>query len=254
MYRDIERIVSEDIKKGSRKWYVSGRVRLRPDKCDDVFSCLTDKECKLIGMHSVMREIRTKERIYSQGVADNNIYMLNSGVVKLTKITSQGNKLITDILGRRTIFGGMTDTDNRKRNESAIALQDGLVCAVSKADFSRIGETSPKLAIKMKGLMEERRRESEDRLVDLLFRTVEQRFARTLMNLIADFGSFHKSGYLLNISLTHQAYADLVASTRETVTTVLNRLRKKGIIDYVGKKIVVLSVDKLNEIARLREP
>jgi CRP/FNR family transcriptional regulator len=239
-----------DIMEENREWHVSGRAPFGPDGGDEAPGCLTGEERRTIGMHSHVREVRKKETIYSQGDGDDRIYMLYDGAVKLTKITPRGNRLITDIVGRGTMFGGMTDGMERKRNESAIVLNDGLLCALGRDGFSSIAETAPGLAVKMRGLMEDRRRRREDRLVSLLFCTVEKRFARTLLNLIGDFGSIHDGGYLLNISLTHQAYADLVASSRETVTTVLNRLRKNGVIDYEGKNIVVRSVDKLNMIAR----
>jgi CRP-like cAMP-binding protein len=239
-----------DTKKGSRKRQVSSRVSVGPDNGDDVFDCLTGAECKLIRMHSDVREVRKEETIYAQGDVENNIYMLYAGAVKLTKITPQGNELIADILGRRLIFGEIPYLDKQRRNESAVVLEDGLLCPVSRDDLFRIEETAPKLAARMKGLMEDRRRRREDRLVDIIFHTVEQRFAEALLNLIHDFGSLYKGRYRLNISLTHQAYADLVASTRETLTAVLTRLRKSGIIDYEGKSIIIHSVDKLNEIAR----
>jgi CRP/FNR family cyclic AMP-dependent transcriptional regulator len=244
--QSIGRTIPEDIGKG----HVIGRVPLGPAKGSDVLGRLTGKECELIGMHSDIREIRKKETIYSQGGLDNKIYMLEEGVVKLTRITPQGNKLITDVLGRRTAFGGMTWTEGQGRDESAVVLEDGRICVLSKDGLSRIEEAAPGLAARVKGLMEERRRRCQDRIVGFLFSTVTQRVANALISLIEDFGSVHNGGYLLNISLTHQAYADLVASSRETVTAVLTRLRKAGAIEYEGRHIVVRSVDKLNEVAR----
>jgi CRP/FNR family transcriptional regulator len=241
----------EVIKKESRKQKFSSLVTLSPDKSDDVFGCLTCKELKLIRMHAVMREIRKKETIYFQGDADNSLYMLDSGVVKLTKITPKGKQLIADIFGKKTMFGGITDIDTFRRDESAIVIEDGLLYTVSKESICKIEERAPKLAIKMKCLVEDRRRKSANRLVDILFYTVEQRFARMLLNLIYDFGFVYKGGYLLDILLTHQNYSDFIGSTRETVTTILNRLRKNSIIDYERKKIVIRSLDKLKKIALL---
>jgi CRP/FNR family cyclic AMP-dependent transcriptional regulator len=239
-----------EIVEENRNWRVSGRALFGPDRSDDAPGRLAGDECRIFGMHSRMREVRKKETIYSQGDADSSIYMLYDGAVNLTRITPRGDRLITDIVGRGTMFGGTADGTIHRRNESAIVLDDGLLCAVSSEGFSRIAETAPELAMKMKGLLEERRCRREDRLVNLLFCTVEKRFARTLLDLIGDFGSLHDGGYLLNITLTHQTYADLVASSRETITMVLGRLRRAGVIDYEDRNIIIQSVDKLNRIAR----
>jgi CRP-like cAMP-binding protein len=148
------------------------------------------------------------------------------------------------------IFGGISESGGQKRKESAIAIENGLVHVVSREELRRIARKSPKLVVKMNSLITTRKLRIEDRLVELLFRSVEQRFAKMLINLLEDFGTSHKNGHLLNIALTHQDYADLIASTRETVTNVMNRLRKNGVVDYRGKNLIIHSLDKLNDIAR----
>jgi CRP/FNR family cyclic AMP-dependent transcriptional regulator len=89
----------------------------------------------------------------------------------------------------------------------------------------------------------------ENKLLDLLYRTVEQRLARTFLNLLDDFGVPHGSGYLLQIKLTHKDFADLIASTRETVTTTLGKMRADGLIDFEDKYIVIRSQERLSALA-----
>jgi CRP/FNR family transcriptional regulator len=238
--------------KKSGKWHVSGKVPLETDTYPNFPKCLQSKECALISAHSYTKPIRKKDTIYSQGDSDNNTYILDAGIVKLCRTTPHGDRLITDIIGKRNIFGGPHDTHGGGRLESAVAIEDGVLHVVSTEGMSKIEKTQPKLLVKINGILSGRKRRMENRIVDLLFRSVEQRFALMLLSLIHDFGSPYKGGYLLNLSLTHQVYADLIASTRETVTTVLNRLRKNGIIDYEGRSIVVRAPGKLSEIAGQR--
>ncbi|MBI4686891.1 MAG: winged helix-turn-helix domain-containing protein [Nitrospirae bacterium] len=74
--------------------------------------------------------------------------------------------------------------------------------------------------------------------------------AKTLLNLLDDFGVPYKGGYLLKIKLTHKDYAGLIASTRETVTTAFNKLKNESIIDFEGKYVVIKSMDKLKLLAQ----
>lgn len=88
----------------------------------------------------------------------------------------------------------------------------------------------------------------ENRLLDLVYSSVEQRLAKTLLNLLDDFGLPNGSGYLIKIRLTHSDFADLIASTRETVTATFNKLKKDGIVDFENKFVVVKDVEDLKNV------
>lgn len=77
---------------------------------------------------------------------------------------------------------------------------------------------------------------------------MEQRFAKTLMSLVDDFGIPHADGILLNIRLTHKDYAALIASTRETVSATVNNLKHKGVIGIEDKYLVIKSLDGIRAI------
>jgi CRP-like cAMP-binding protein len=246
----MEGVMWREVMAGKGPWHAGAPASLAASADLAVLSGLSTEECKEIAVHAHARVLRKKETIYAQGDVGNTLYLLSDGVVKLMKVTARGNSLITDILGRRALFGWVSDVHPPQRSEWAIAMEDGLILCVSRDGLSRMEEAAPGLAPKMKGLMEDRRRRREDRLVDIMFRTVEQRFAEALLTLVHDFGSWYKGRCRLNLSLTHQTFADLVASTRETITAVLSRLRKNGIIDYEGRSIIIRSMDGLHEAAR----
>ncbi len=92
-------------------------------------------------------------------------------------------------------------------------------------------------------------RKIESKLLELIFCTVEQRLAKTFLNLLDDFGVPDNGGYLLKIKLTHKDYADLIGSTRETVTTTLNGLKNEGLIDFKGKYVLIQSMEKIRALA-----
>jgi CRP/FNR family cyclic AMP-dependent transcriptional regulator len=53
----------------------------------------------------------------------------------------------------------------------------------------------------------------------------------------------------LKIKLTHKDFADLIASTRETVTATLNKLKNEGLIDFEGKYLVIKQFEKIRSLA-----
>jgi CRP-like cAMP-binding protein len=146
------------------------------------------------------------------------------------------------------VFGEMMVLEPRERDETAVVMEDGVICILTKEDFDRLLQMVPGLAVRINKVIGLKRWKIENRLIDRLYRTVEQRLARTFLNLLEDFGVPHDGGYLLKIKLTHKDYADLIASTRETVTATLNKLKKDGVVDFDGKYVIIMSVDKIQNL------
>ncbi len=211
----------------------------------DIFDYLSDEEVKMIDAYTNMREVKKGENLYFQGETDKSFFMLKKGAVKITKVTPQGHEIILDMLKDGSIFGEMGVIEPRERNESAVALEDSLICTMRKEDFDYLAQRIPGLAMRMTKIIGLKRWKIENKLLDLLYCTVEQRIAKTLLSLLDDFGVPCNSGYLLKIKLTHKDYAGLIASTRETVTAAFNKLKNESIIDFDGKYVVIKSTDKL---------
>jgi CRP/FNR family transcriptional regulator len=214
----------------------------------DVFSHLRDEDIKTIDKYSSMREVKKKEKLYFQGSHDDNIYILKRGAVKVIKHTPLGNDIILDIFSGGTIFGEMSAEEPQEKDESVEVIEDGLICTLKKEDFDRLVQLVPGLEIKITKMRGLKRWRIENKLLELLFSTVEQRLAKTLLHLLDDFGVPRDGGYLLKIKLTHRDYADLIGSTRETVTATLNKLKNMGLIDYEGKYLVIKSSEKLQRL------
>jgi CRP/FNR family transcriptional regulator, cyclic AMP receptor protein len=215
----------------------------------DIFSHMRTEEYKLIDQYSSMKEVAKGDILYLQGASDKNVYLLKKGAVKITKLTPQGNEIILDIFSGGSMFGEMSVIDPQERDESAVVVENGLLCIMKKEDFERLIQMVPGLAIRLSKMIGLKRWKIENKLLDLLYRTVEQRLARTFLNLLEDFGVPHKNGYLLQIRLTHKDYADLIASTRETVTATLNKMKNDGLIDFEDKYIVIKSQERLLALA-----
>jgi len=228
---------------------VQAKTKLWYLKNIDLFRHLNDEEIRMIEQHTLMREIKKGEALYFEGSSDKNIYILKKGVVKITRLTPQGSEITLDIFKEGSIFGEMVFIESEERNESAEVIEDGLMCTMRREDFDTLIKRMPNLSMQITKMIGLRRCKIENKLLDLLFTTVEQRVAKTLLNLLDDFGIPHKDGYLLKIKLTHKDFADLIASTRETVTTTLNKFKGEGIIDYEGKYVVIKSLEGIKTIA-----
>jgi CRP-like cAMP-binding protein len=218
----------------------------------DMFSHLRDEEMHhVIEKTSSMKEIKRGEILYLQGSSDKTIYLLKKGAVKINKLSPDGKVITLDIFKGGTLFGELGAIEEIDRDETAEVVEDGLICIMSKANFDKMLKMVPGLSIRLNKIIGFRRRKIENKLLDLLFSTVEVRLAKTIVNLLDDFGVPDSDSYILKIKLTHQDLSDLIASTRETTTATLGAFKKQGIIDYEGKYIRVLDINRLNELGNL---
>jgi CRP-like cAMP-binding protein len=212
----------------------------------DMFSHLRDGEMHhVIQKTSSMREIKRGEILYLQGSSGKDVYILKKGAVKINKLSPEGRIITLDIFKGGTLFGELGTIDESERDETAEVVEDGLLCIMSKSNFDNMLKTVPGLSIRLNKIIGLRRRKIENKLLDLLYSTVEERLAKTLVNLLDDFGIPDGSSYILKIKLTHQDLSELIASTRETTTATLNKLKREGLIDYEGKYIRIPDKDKL---------
>jgi CRP-like cAMP-binding protein len=215
----------------------------------DMFSHLRNEDMKqIIDKTSSMKEIKKGEVLYLQGSSDKSIYILKKGAVKINKLSPEGKIVILDILKGGTLFGELGAMDESDRDETAEVIEDGLLCIMTKSHFDELLKLVPGLSIRLNKIIGLRRRKIENKLLDLLFSTVEERLAKTLTNLLDDFGIPDDSSYILKIKLTHQDLSELIASTRETTTTTLNNFKRDGLIDYEGKYIRILDKERLEAL------
>ena len=83
---------------------------------------------------------------------------------------------------------------------------------------------------------------AEGQVADLVFLEVPKRLAKLLLRLHdGQGGRAGRGGQPLKGKLTHQEMANIIGSTRETTTLILNDFKRRGVIDFVGRRILVLN-------------
>ena len=98
-------------------------------------------------------------------------------------------------------------------------------------------------------MMGERRMEAERRIEALLSRTVESRVADFLLRAAESHGIQESRGRLIGVKFTHQEIANYVGSTRETVTLTLGDMKRRGLILFDHRRVVVQDEEALRKLA-----
>jgi len=195
-----------------------------------------------------LREIRRREVVYLPGDPGSHVFFVNGGRIKVSKVTRDGKALTLNYCGPSEVFGESCLVDGGPREEMAEAMENSMITAIERADFEKLLQLHPSLGYQMTRLLARRRRDLENKLETLVFRDVTSKLAELLLRLAAEYGVDDSRGTLVALKITHQELANLIGSTRETVSLTLSTFKKKKFICTDGRKVIISDAESLRAL------
>ena len=182
------------------------------------------------GIRVVERRYGAKDMIFTPGDPDDQLYFLLEGTVRLYKIYGDYKEATTALLKDQGVFGKLSLVEGRWQDVFAEAVTGVRVASVQKAALTEVIKRRPDFAFKLFASFSERLRQSDEVIESLLHREVSTRLATLLLNLGERFGGSNGAGTVLDLRLTHQDLANMIASTREAVSKVMSEFQRDGTI------------------------
>ena len=213
-----------------------------------LFSSLGKEDLNHLDQITRMEDFRRRQPIYLPGDNPDSVYMLKTGRVKISRISEEGKELTLGILEPGEVFGELEVLDGSLRDTIAEALEDATICVIRREDFEKVLKKNPDLTIRLTKLIGFRLKKIESRIEDLVFRDVPVRLARLLLSLSEEFGKQEDRGVRLALRITHQEIANLIGSTRETVSATLNDFKRQGLIQLDHRSITLIDKVRLSSI------
>jgi CRP/FNR family transcriptional regulator, global nitrogen regulator len=202
------------------------------------------------GIRVVERRFQAKDVIFTPGDPDDQLYFLLEGTVRLYKIYGDYKEATTALLKDHGVFGKLSLVEGRWQDVFAETVTDVRVASVQKAALTEVIKRRPEFAMKLFASFSERLRQSDEVIESLLHREVSTRLATLLLNLSERFGESNgSSATVLDMRLTYQDLANMIASTREAVSKVMSEFQRDGTIEVQNRKIVLVNKDALAERA-----
>lgn len=211
-----------------------------------LFSALSTEEKERL---SGMMEHRVKPRysfIYLAGDVSDEIYFLARGAVKIGTHSADGREVIKALIHPTAMFGELGLIGEEKRQDFAQALKEDVHLYLLKVeDFKVLMRNNFDLCSRVMMLFGSRLMKAENKLESLIFKDARTRIIDFIKDSINKRG--RRVGYemLLKHSLTHQDIANITCTSRQTVTLVLNELKKSDLIYFNRGKILVRDMTKL---------
>jgi len=180
------------------------------------------------------------EFIYFTDDPANNIFLISNGKVKILNYTEGGEEVVKSILSKGDIFGELVVLGEEKRSDFAQVLEkDTYVCQMNLELLEGLMLENKTFALSIHKLIGLRIKKLERRLDSLVFKDVRTRLEEFIVDLVET--SDAKPGGVIKVPhfYTHKDMADLIGTSRQTVTTTLNELKNEGLLDFNRKEFLV---------------
>lgn len=187
--------------------------------------------------------------LYHEGEPAQALYLVAHGRVKLLQHAVSGDEVVLDLLSQGDPFGGLTALGQRRYPQSAVAQTACCVLTITTADFRHLLCTYPEVALSALDGVANDLKAAHDVIRALSTLPVEARIAQVLLTLAERLGESDEAGILIQSPLSQQDLAAMVATTAETVSRVISRLRRQGYVETGRQWIRICDRDGLTRLA-----
>jgi CRP/FNR family transcriptional regulator, cyclic AMP receptor protein len=211
-----------------------------------ILSPLQPAELEQLAAATTYKKINRFHFIYMPDEKSDYLYFLLKGKVKIGTFALDGREVIKEILQPEQPFGDMSVAGETKRTDFAQVMGDEVeILAVRITEFRQLMQSNSQLMFSCLQHMSQRLARIEERLASLVLKDARERIIEFLVSSAGREG--RQVGYetLVKHQLTQQEIANLTGTSRQTVTSVLNDLRKSNLIHFNRNSILIRDLQRL---------
>jgi len=211
-----------------------------------LFKGLSGVHLESLASISIKKGYHKDEVIFFEGSESTGFYIVISGKVKIYKISSEGKEQILHFFGPGEPFGEVPAFTGDPFPADAEAIEDTVVIFLPKDAFVRLIKKDPSLALNMLAILSHRLQRFTNVIENLSLKEVPSRLAAYLI-----YSSENENGaHEFSLDISKGQLASLLGTIPETLSRILTRMVKQGLIDSDGKRFIrILDKKGLEELA-----
>jgi CRP-like cAMP-binding protein len=216
-----------------------------------LFTGLTQRDCMEIAACARARTFARDELLFIQGQPVRNLILIQSGSVKHTQLSSEGNEVLIWMSASGDAINLQADSATCSHTCSARAMEQ---CRALVWEFGRLQALLtqyPKIRENISKILSGRLRELEERFREVATEKVATRLALTLLRLVNHIGKPTEEG--MQISLSREELAQMTGTTLFTISRVLSRWAEKGFITPGRESVVIGDPKALRSVSDSEE-
>jgi CRP-like cAMP-binding protein len=174
------------------------------------------------------------------------IFLLKKGNIKIVAIDEEGNETIKDIIQKGDLFGELTLESDKNSNEYAKALTDEVViCSFLLSDFENLMLQHPNLALTYTKFVGLKMKRIKNSYANLMSKDAKTRLYTFIKEWAEKEGKIQGNKVTIENYLTQADIAQIIGTSRQTATQLLNEMEEKQLIFYTRKEILIDDITKL---------
>lgn len=234
--RTNEKTVSGRTSQSSERIGMAAVQQLR--RLASEFACIPDEALTDTVLRLRTRSYRRHDRLFLASDPADRVFLVTRGRVKSFTTTPDGKDLILYVAGSGELVGETAPFDGIY-STSAEAIDECAVIVFPADIFTSLCEAVPQFSVAISRLLSRRLTDAQQQASSLVSRSVSARLA----SLLRMHGEASEDGTTLSVSLTHLEMAQRIGSSRETVTAMLSRFRRMGMIEIERQKVTIRDRD-----------
>jgi CRP-like cAMP-binding protein len=209
-----------------------------------LFAHLTDEELARVSLAVRAKSYPKNSVILFEDDPGDALFVVVGGQVKVVLIGEDGREVILAMLREGDFFGEMSLIDDQPRSAHVIATEEADMLVLRRDDFRAAMDEAPRIALGLLQALSRRLRRADDKIGGLVLLDVSGRLAKLLLELADD-----NDGVTIARRLTHQQLAQMIGSSRETVSRTLRDLTDRGLIEINRRTMAIRDRGGLEALA-----
>ena len=211
-----------------------------------LFWTLSMSQIKQLCIITGFKKANKGEIIYFSNSDVPRIFLLKKGSIKIVAVDEEGNESIKDIIQKGDLFGELTLENDDQSNEYAKVLSDDVViCSFLMSDFENLLLQNPSLALSYTKFVGLKMKRIKNSYANLISKDAKTRLYQFLKDWAEREGKRTENRVIIENYLTQNDIAQIICTSRQTATQLLNEMETNGLLYYNRKEIIITDITKL---------
>jgi CRP/FNR family transcriptional regulator, cyclic AMP receptor protein len=213
-----------------------------------LFGKLNSREIDSLIGYSRIERFPTGREVFSKGSPGLSLMAVLRGSIKISSLSDEGKEIVFGIINAGEIFGELAVLDGEERSADATAMTDCELLVLNRRDFLHLLETRADLCMILLRILCRRLRQTSKQVEDVMFRHLESRVAKALLQLAESVGLHRLQSASVELHVSQRELGNMAGCSRESVNKILQNRHRQGLIDLGKASVLIRDLEALRRL------